>query len=423
MNQSSESDPATFLSLGEALSEMPTGAEFRSVSELRSLRHHLPSSSLKRYLDQNPTLSLDEQIELFSIDLIDRIRNGEKARVENYFRYNRELANDSYAMLELIDAEICTRADFGETLNLSDFLKRFPNQESEIRQSFEILEWEREFHDPKRRRGTSRSLPDNFSRRFVTQNLWHEDETGVVFRVRDKKTNNNSLLKLIDCHEIGDSHKDQLEQIQKRFGNRIHPQFSVVSVSGVENGAVYFCMNTVEGMVLSKTMNEPMEPLRACRHAMSIAAIHQYLNQELKLSLPIDPRANLIDHQDQIHLIDPGFYNFVRKVALKDSYRRFSQQSELAILLAKLLIGDPSWDDQAMPSGQFVALREKLLKLKIDNWLLAFLDESIVHRGNDDLLSTMNELLKIVNRMGSSAVENRSGKSWFSGLGKIFGKT
>ncbi len=77
--------------------------------------------------------SLGRVLELACIDLIQRNRRGEIARVEEYLQQHPALSDPAY-LLDLVDAEICVRKELGERVRVDDWSRRFPHQTQAIQQ-------------------------------------------------------------------------------------------------------------------------------------------------------------------------------------------------------------------------------------------------------------------------------------------------
>lgn len=77
--------------------------------------------------------SLDQVLEQACIDLIQRNRRGEFARVEDYLKQYPALGDPAY-LLDLVDAEICVRKELGESTPAEHWSERFPQQSRAIKQ-------------------------------------------------------------------------------------------------------------------------------------------------------------------------------------------------------------------------------------------------------------------------------------------------
>ncbi len=73
----------------------------------------------------------NDLIEIACVELIQRIRRGEPAVVEEYVRRYPELAASQF-VLDLIDAEICVRREIGAEISRSHWMQRFPQHADAI---------------------------------------------------------------------------------------------------------------------------------------------------------------------------------------------------------------------------------------------------------------------------------------------------
>jgi WD40 repeat protein/serine/threonine protein kinase len=74
--------------------------------------------------------------DLIQIDLENRLRQGEEARVEAYLERHPELAADTAVVLTLIDHEFSLRCRRGDHLSPREYLKRFPAHRDELQRHF-----------------------------------------------------------------------------------------------------------------------------------------------------------------------------------------------------------------------------------------------------------------------------------------------
>ncbi len=83
--------------------------------------------------------TLDRVLELACIELIQRNRRGDLARVEEYLLKHPTLLDPAY-LLDLVDAEICVRRELGETVKVDEWSQRFPHQTRAIMQLIALVE-------------------------------------------------------------------------------------------------------------------------------------------------------------------------------------------------------------------------------------------------------------------------------------------
>lgn len=86
-----------------------------------------------------PVVPVQQLTDWACIDLIQRNRSAENARVEDYLDKHPEL-REPVCLLDLIDAEICIRKELGEELDEAQWVNRFPQLEKEVRQLLHLDE-------------------------------------------------------------------------------------------------------------------------------------------------------------------------------------------------------------------------------------------------------------------------------------------
>src|SRR5438128_961518 len=67
-----------------------------------------------------------------------RWQTGEPVPVESYLQQHPDLRGDGEAILDLICSEWALREQIGETLNLDEYVGRFPELESGLRMQWEV---------------------------------------------------------------------------------------------------------------------------------------------------------------------------------------------------------------------------------------------------------------------------------------------
>ena len=110
----------------------PANASIDGVIQwLRNQRQSNPLASLSELINVS-TISQSRLTDMACIDLIERKRIGHSTTVEDLLREVPSLATSDAARLDLIDAELCVQMELGQTINLADYAKRFPDLASSI---------------------------------------------------------------------------------------------------------------------------------------------------------------------------------------------------------------------------------------------------------------------------------------------------
>ena len=96
------------------------------VGRLKALRSQAPDAPFADVLTECQPESHGSLVELACIDLIERLRLGSEARVEDYTRTIDGL-NNADDILDLLDAEICVRRELGDSPTAKEMIHRYPN--------------------------------------------------------------------------------------------------------------------------------------------------------------------------------------------------------------------------------------------------------------------------------------------------------
>ncbi len=95
------------------------------IQWLRGQRRLRPFAPLSELIDL-AKISAEQLTDLACIDLIERKRIGQSTCVEDVLSELPSLATSEAAKLDLIDAELCVQHELGQTIDLPDYAKRFP---------------------------------------------------------------------------------------------------------------------------------------------------------------------------------------------------------------------------------------------------------------------------------------------------------
>ena len=106
------------------------------IQWLRSRRASDPDAPLTHLL-AGRTLDPSRLVDVACIDLIQRRRMGHSVTTEHYLQEFPSLRRES-TRLDLIDAELCVINELGGQCEASDFVERFPDLASPIRQESSI---------------------------------------------------------------------------------------------------------------------------------------------------------------------------------------------------------------------------------------------------------------------------------------------
>lgn len=115
--------------MGEAIH--PDDASLDALIEwLRCQRADQPTASLSSLL-AGRRIDARQLVDIACIDLMERRRLGHPVRVEDYSEPFSQLQSDE-RLLDLIDAEICVAGELGQSIELAEYQRRFPDLAKQI---------------------------------------------------------------------------------------------------------------------------------------------------------------------------------------------------------------------------------------------------------------------------------------------------
>lgn len=161
------------------------------VGRLKALRSQAPDAPFTEVLTKCQPESHGSLVELACIDLIERLRLGSAARVEDYTQSIDGL-NNADDILDLLDAEICVRRELGESPTANEMMHRYPALRDEVSRLFEIDDIEQEINTPRQSPKTQLPKVPGFE---LTKELW-SDAVSVIYRGRTVSKRTDSIVRL-----------------------------------------------------------------------------------------------------------------------------------------------------------------------------------------------------------------------------------
>ncbi len=268
------------------------------VGRLKAIRSRTPDASFADVLTECQPKSHGSLVELACLDLIERVRLGSTARVEDYTQVIDRLDNPD-DILDLLDAEICVRRELGETPCVEEIMQRYPNLRDEVARLFEIDDIEQEINTPARPPRADLPAVPGFE---LTKQLW-TDEASVIYRGRTVSKRTDSLVRVF---KTGSRDDQQLSsQLGKATGLQ-HPSSLPITHFNAIGNSLFYAMENPNAVPLSSLATQPVPGPTVARWLQSIAAviaIGQLDDTDLGL---VTMDQIVIDHADQAQLIGYG---------------------------------------------------------------------------------------------------------------------
>lgn len=253
---------------------------------------------LDGFLSQAGELSPDGLAGVLRVDQAHRWERGERPGVEDYLRKYPRVRGDRGAALDLIHHEFLLRERLGEQPALDEYLVRFSEYASEIRDQVELHVALASNHDPGRgqsstapaatRHGPPAGMPGAaflttgvFGRYQIVQEVGRGG-MGTVYLARDTKLDRRVALKVL---HFGD---DSGGRLARRFlreakiaATLSHPNLCPVYDAGEQDGLLFLTMPFLEGETLAAklkregSLTEADAARIAARIARALGVVHR----------------------------------------------------------------------------------------------------------------------------------------------------
>ncbi|MFO0842802.1 MAG: serine/threonine-protein kinase [Gemmataceae bacterium] len=241
-------------------------------------------------------------LEAALLDQCVRWRRGERVLAEIYLAEHPGLRADAEAALDLIGNEMLLRREKGERVELEEYLRRFPEWASQIRDQFEVeraiegtaagATWSPEAEtgpeiDPGLPAGTA-PLPTIPG--YEVLGVLGRGGMGVVYRARQAGLGRLVALKMIPPGAYaGPEERARFRREAEAVARFRHPNIVQIHEVGESDGRPFFSLELVEGGTLAEKVRGTPQPARkaaelveALARAMHLAHQQGIVHRDLK---------------------------------------------------------------------------------------------------------------------------------------------
>ncbi len=257
----------------------------------------------------------EQLIDLACIDLMQRRRAGQSARVEDYTRQFPKLAEERL-LLDLIDAEICVANELKQPLNRNEYSDRFPSVADAIGQLFDLpehhsgsLSWNRSANTPSDGADVAEpKLPDRLGGYRILR-LLGRGAMGAVYEAKQV-----SLDRLVAIKTI----RDRIVQHPITFARFTREAYSAAQLAhhnivqvydfGEDHGRYFFSMERVGGGSIADVIRRKgaLDPRMAAGYALQAARGLEYVHRHGMVHRDIKPANLLLNEEGVVKVADLG---------------------------------------------------------------------------------------------------------------------
>jgi WD40 repeat protein len=217
-------------------------------------------------------------------DLDRRVRAGEDARAEEYFRANPALAETADAALEMIYAEFVARAARGDAPPVAEWLTRFPRWADELRELFQVHELMSDAAAPVADDASPRRL-----RHFDLLDEVGRGSSATVYRALDRRLGRVVAVKVLRPTAAARPDAATLGREGGAVARLQHPNIVPVYEIGEADGCPFLALEFVHGGTLADriaarpfTAREAAALLETVARAVHYAHLMGVVHRDLK---------------------------------------------------------------------------------------------------------------------------------------------
>jgi serine/threonine protein kinase/predicted Zn-dependent protease len=269
-------------------------------------------------------------------------REGRQVLVEEYLRNAPSLRSDSEKLLDLVYNEIRLREELGETPELDEYRRRFPEVATELAVQFEVhralrpgSQSDDAFLDAYARAATSSPLPTVEGYEILGE--LGRGAMGVVYKARHVRLNRAVALKMILAGAYaGSRDRARFETEAQAIARLQHPHIVQIHEIGEQVGRPFVCLELVQGGSLAqKLAGRPLPPRQAAELVEMVARAVHYAHEQQVLHRDLKPANVLLAPSDSR-----------RGIRFGDSEGASYHEPKITDFgLAKLLDGEPDSPD------------------------------------------------------------------------------
>jgi tetratricopeptide (TPR) repeat protein len=222
-----------------------------------------------------------------------RWQKGERIQVEAYLQERPTLRDAAEAVLDLVYNEIVLREERGETPQLEEYLRRFPQYANDLRLQFDVHRMIVDERVPlgestAESRGLSPNGHAERSRRpppvidgYEILGELGRGGMGVVYRARQLDLKRMVALKMIRSGVHASAHEQARFLIEAEAVARLqHPNIVQIHAVGQQDGSSFFALEFVDGTSIDKKFGRAVPPPRqAAQLVETIARAMHYAHQ------------------------------------------------------------------------------------------------------------------------------------------------
>jgi serine/threonine protein kinase len=257
-------------------------------------------------------------VELAHLDLEWRLRHGQAVRAEDYLNRFPELRANPATELDLVTAEFRLRFQSEPGCSIDEYLRRFPDRAAELRPLLEEARTAAPTRTPDPGGASTATYFPVARRRVVAPRRLGEYDLddllggggmGLVYRARHRRLGKLVALKLLPANA-----QDSPERVarflreMRALGGLKHPHVVEAHDAGEHDGVVYLAMELVEGIDLSKLVQQrgPLPVTEACELARQAAVGLHHLHEHGLVHRDLKP-SNLMRTTDgTVKILDLG---------------------------------------------------------------------------------------------------------------------